>query len=188
MPDLIAKPALGHPPLTLAGTTLAEADWTPIHSIAAFPGREKALDQSLGTLGLGFPLPNRWVQQTLPDNKASDETGARMVWAGRDQAFLFGAVPPADLPAAVTDQSDGWVILTLTGPEARAVLFRLVPLDLRHLGPGDCARSALNHMPLLLIVEAADRFRLLTFRSMARTAWHELHEALVRIAARRDIA
>ncbi|MEF3048513.1 sarcosine oxidase subunit gamma [Pseudotabrizicola sp. L79] len=174
MPDLIAKPALGHAPLTHAATSLAEAEWTPVHSIAPFPGQEKALAKALKPLGLAFPAPNSW----------SEKAGARLVWAGRDLAFLIGAEPPAALPAAITDQSDAWVTLTLSGPQARAVLARLVPLDLRAAKAGQAARCGLNHLPLILICEGPDSFRLMTFRSMARTAWHELQDALIKIEAR----
>lgn len=174
MPDLIAKPALGHAPLTLAETTLAEAAWAPIHSISPFPGQEKTVAKALKAIGLSFPKPNTWAEKA----------GQRIVWTGRDQAFLIGAEVPPDLPAAITDQSDGWVTLTLSGPQARAVLSRLVPLDLRAMTSGDAARSALNHMPLILIVEGPDSFALMTFRSMARTAWHELSETLLKIEAR----
>lgn len=174
MPDLIAKPALGHAPLTLAETTLAEAAWTPIFSIQPSPGQEKAVSKALKPLGLTFPQANSW----------SAKAEAEIVWTGRDQAFLIGTAPPADLPAAVTDQSDGWVTLTLSGPQARATLARLLSLDLRAAKKGDAVRSALNHMPLILIVEEAESFRLLTFRSMARTAWHELEDALTKVAAR----
>lgn len=174
MPDLIAKPALGHAPLTLAATTLAEADWAPILSISPFPGQEKAVTKALKTIGLAFPKPNTWAEKGE----------ARIIWTGRDQAFLIGAEVPPDLPAAITDQSDGWVTLTLSGPQARAVLSRLVPLDLRAMSRGLAARSALNHMPLILTVQGPDSFTLMTFRSMARTAWHELSEALLKIEAR----
>ena len=174
MPDLIAKPALGHKPITRAGTTLAEADWTPIFSVSPFPGQEKKVSTALKPLGLGFPKPNSWTQK--------GET--RIVWTGRDQAFLFGATPPEDLPAAVSEQSDAWVNLTLSGPQARAVLSRLVSLDLSEAKSGQAARTALNHLPLILIIEGPESFRLLTFRSMARTAWHELDDALTKIEAR----
>lgn len=174
MPDLIAKPALGLAPITRAGTTLAEADWTAVFSLAPFPGQEKKLNAGLKPLGLSFPKPGTWAEKS----------GARIVWTGRDQAFLIGGPPPQGLPAAVTDQSDAWVTLTLSGPQARAALARLVPLDLRGATAGQVARTALNHLPLILITEAPDAYRLMTFRSMAQTAWHELDEALSRIEAR----
>lgn len=171
MPDLIAKPALGLPPLTHAGTTLMESALPQITAIAPFPGQTGAVGDALG---LAFPAPNRVTE-------AGD---ARLVWAGRDLAFLIGAAAPEGLPASVTDQSDGWVALTLSGARAVDVLARLVPLDLRGVQRGQVFRTALNHLPLVLMAEGEGAFTLLTFRSMARTAWHEISDAMEKVAAR----
>lgn len=171
MPDLIAKPALGHAPLTLAGTTLTEEPQARITAIAPFPGQTDAVARALG---MAFPAPGQVV-----------ESGGRsLVWAGRDIAFLIGDAPTVALAASVTDQSDAWVTLVLRGPQAVAALARLMSLDLRRVQAGQCFRTGLNHMPLVLIVEDADRFRLMTFRSMAQTAWHEVQDALEKVAAR----
>lgn len=174
MPDLIAKPSLGYAPLILAGTTLAENPQEQITAIAPYPGQHTALNRALKALKLSFPQANSF----------SESGTIRLAWSGRDQAFLIGATAPADLPAALTDQSDAWVSLHLSGPQAAATLARLVPLDLRGISRGQSLRSGLNHMPLLLMVEGPDHFTLMTYRSMARTAWHELHEAMTRIEAR----
>lgn len=174
MPDLIAKPALGRAPLTLGGTTLAEGALVQITAISPFPGDEAAVSEALNPLGLGFPAPNT----------AQSSGAAEIVWTGRDQAFLIGVDAPQGLQAAVTDQSDAWVTLRLGGPQARAVLARLVPLDLRDAARGQAFRSGLNHMPLILIVDAPDAYRLMTFRSMAQTAWHELAETMAMVDAR----
>lgn len=174
MPDLIAKPSLGYAPHTVAGTTLAESALTRITAIAPYPGQGAALTKGLKPLGLGFPAPNT----------AQTKGEAEIVWTGRDQAFLIGVAAPEGLAAAVTDQSDAWVTLTLIGPQARAVLARLVPLDLRAAAKGQAFRAGLNHMPLILIVDGPEAFRLMTFRSMAATAWHEVAEAMAMVAAR----
>ena len=171
MPDLIAKPALGFATVTLGRTTLAEGGLPQITAIAPYPGQAQAVGQALG---MDFPAPN-----------AATQTGAaRLVWVGREMAFLIGADAPANLPAAVTDQSDGWVTLTLSGDQAVDVLARLVPLDLRHMRCGQVVRSGLNHLPLIAIAETGGAFTLLTYRSMARTAWHEIEDAMVKVAAR----
>ena len=49
---------------------------------------------------------------------------AACVWTGRGQAFLIGAEPPDGLAgiAALTDQSDAWVVLRLAGPALEDVL------------------------------------------------------------------
>ena len=176
MPDLIAKPALDAAPLTRGKATLAPLDPGPIASIALFPGGEKAAAKGLKPLGLTFPGPGTWAAKAE----------ARIVWTGRGQAFLMGVPAPALEGAAVTDQSDGWAGFALTGPGAEAVLARLVALDLRASAfpAGRAARAALNHMSLVLLRTGPEAFELYTFRSMARSAWHELAEAMERLEAR----
>ena len=116
MPELIAKSALeGHAALTLGGVTLAEIAVGPITSIAVLAGQAKAVAKGLKPVGLAMPAPNGFAQKA----------GARIVWTGRDQAFLIGAEPPALEGAAVTDQSDGWAVLALSGVTAVDVLARL---------------------------------------------------------------
>ena len=176
MPDLIATPPLDHPPVTHGQATLAVTDLGRVTSIAPFPGQEAAVHAALSAVGLGFPAPNRVIAGA----------GSSMVWTGRAQAFLIGAeAPPLQGLAALTDQSDGWVAMTLAGPAAADVLMRLVPLDLRPAAfpPGQAARSGLNHMPLILWRDVTG-LTLLTFRSMARTAWHEVETAMQGVAAR----
>lgn len=181
MPELIAKPAYEAAPLHLAGLVLAVESTGPITMIAPYPGQEKPLAKLLKPLGLGFPAAG-----------ASAAKGdALLAWTGRGQAALIGVAPPGGLAevASVTDQSDGWVCLSLTGPLAGEALMRLVALDLRpgHFAAGRVARAALNHMPLILIARA-DGFLILTFRSMARTAWHELSGVLGHLDARARLA
>jgi heterotetrameric sarcosine oxidase gamma subunit len=169
---LIAKSALGEQAaITCAATTLAQMDVGPITSVAPFPNREAAVAKALG----GFPAPNRFVTAGA----------AQIVWSGRAQAFYIGAPCPdlGDL-AAVTDQTGGWVTLSLTGAAVADVLARYVPIDLRAMPVGGAVRSQLYHMPLLLTRQDAQVFYIMTFRSMARTAWHELELAMKTLAAR----
>ena len=184
MPDLIATPALDRAALTRAGTTLtltlAPTDPGPMTSIAPYPGQEAAVDAALSAIGLGFPAPNGVI----------NAPSACIVWTGRAQAFLIGAsAPPLAGLAAVTDQTDGWCAFALTGPAAADVLMRLVPLDLREAAfpAGSTARSGLNHMPLILW-RGAPGFVVMTFRSMAQSAWHELETAMDGVEARARLA
>lgn len=179
MPELIAKSSLsGFAPLTHLGTTLAEGDLGPVTSVAPFPGRLAQVNAALAPLGLTFPAPN-----TQSVNGA-----ARLVWTGRDQAFLIGVEAPAGLTdhAALTAQADGWAVLTISGPAAVDALMRPVPLDLRETAfpVGRTVRAPLNHMQAVLTRTGAQVFEVMVFRSMARTAWHELAEALEVLAAR----
>ncbi len=168
MADLIARTALaGQGPVTWGGLTLREVTWDRITSVAPFRGAD------VGAL-LDWPAPNRVVARD----------GGRIVWTGPGQAFLFGPVPEglAD-HAALTDQSDGWAGLALEGKGAAEVLARLVPLDLDTMGPGEASRTLLGHMNAL-IIRVGTGFEALVFRSMARTAWHDIEAAMRGVAAR----
>ena len=176
MPELIAKSALEGRSLTLGTVTLAEVEVGPITSVAVFPGGAKAVAKGLKTLGLTMPEPNTFTEKK----------GARIVWTGRDQAFLMGGAPPDLEGAALTDQSDGWAVLGLSGAAAVDVLARLVPVDLRLAAfpVGRAIRTQLNHMNVVILRVGDHAFEILVFRSMARTAWHELETTTHMVHAR----
>lgn len=182
MPELIAKDAYeGRAAVTKAGATLAPVAAGPVWSVALFPGGGAAVAGLLEPLGLAFPGPGQVVEQA----------GRRLVWTGRDQAFLFGDLPPGlDGAAAVTDQSGGWAGLSLTGPGAVAVLARLVAVDLRPAAfpVGRALRTGLNHMAAILRRSGEEAFEIWVFRSMERTAWHEMAEVLDHLEARAALA
>lgn len=182
MPELIAKTALGGPvPLLLAATELAEAPILSMTSVAPYPGRKKQVNAALMPLGVTFPAPN--------SHSAMGEV--RLIWTGRDQAFLIGAPAPEGLAehAALTDQSDCWARLTLSGPQAEATLARLVPIYLRAktFPIGSTTRAPLGHMSMILSRLADQGFEIMIFRSMARTAWHEIGDALEHLHARASV-
>jgi heterotetrameric sarcosine oxidase gamma subunit len=179
VPELIAKTALDGRSLTLDGVTLAERSVGTITSVAVLPGGAKAVAKGLKPLGLAMPAPNSFAEKK----------GVRIVWTGREQAFLIGAESPVLEGAAVTDQSDGWAVLALSGVAAVDVLARLVPLDLR-LGAfpvGSAVRSVLNHMNAVFLRTGDYAFEVMVFRSMARTAWHELETTMGVVAARAGV-
>lgn len=105
------------------------------------------------------------------------EGAVRLAFAGERQWFLFGA--PAELPknldaaSCATDQSDGWVGLTLEGAMAREVLCRLCPLDLHPdaFPAGSAARSPFEGMLALIACEdvSAGRYAVHFQRSSARS-------------------
>ena len=171
MPELIAKTALaGRAPVSHADTHLAEVSLGQITSIAAFSFQQDAVAKVLGQV---FPTANTHANG--------------LCWTGPDQAFLIGR-PAPDLGgiAATTDQSGGWAALRLSGVGAADVLMRLVPLDLRRMTSGQAARAPLGHMQMILMREEGS-FLILVFRSMARTAWAEIVDAIAMLAARKAL-
>ena len=181
VPDLIAKsPLAGHPPLTLGhGHAVGTAAAAP-HLRRALPRAGEGTGQ--GAQGAGPDLPGARTRSAVAE-------GARLVWTGRDQAFLIGADPaPLAAHAALTDQSDGWAGLaprraggrrTCSPGSSRSTSARRLPAG---RGP----RAAQPHVEPP-DAHRAGRFEILVFRSMARTAWHEVGDR-VRCTARRHRA
>ncbi|MGP1358577.1 sarcosine oxidase subunit gamma [Roseicyclus sp.] len=179
MADLIAKtPFAGLLPLRAGTVEATEARFEAITSVTPFRGRADAVSAALET-ATGLRLP--------PPNGTSVSGAARAVWTGMDQCFVLGPAPGALSGAAVTDQSDAWAAVLLSGPDAREVLARLVPVDLRPevFGVDAAARTLLGHMSCVLVRTGADDYLAMVFRSMAGTAAHELERALRMVAARR---
>jgi len=106
---------------------------------------------------------------------ASRETGNG--FAG----FLANEIGAA---AAVSDQSDGYAVLRLTGPRVRGTLAKILPVDLhaRAFKVGDVASTVAAHMGATLwrLEDAADGaavFDIAVFRSFAGDFWHALSES-----------
>lgn len=180
MVELIAtSPLDGMDALTIGSVTLREVDLGAMTSIAPFKGAMQAASEAMQTAhGVPFPKAGRIER--------SGEV--RAIWVGRDAAMLVGAKPGDTLRkhAALTDQSDAWAAVTLSGAAAEEVLARLVPLDLRlqHFGEACAARSLLGHMNAVIARSAPDTFFLLVFRSMAGTLLHDLKSAMESVASR----
>lgn len=179
MANLIEKSALtGLLPVTRGGLTLsARDDLAPITSIAPFAASGAQVATRLRKIGLDWPAPNQSVTGQ----------GAACLSAGRGQAFLLGrAAPDLGGLAAMTDQSDGWAVMTLSGPRCREALARLVAVDMRDatFPVGQVVRTGLGHMMAMLWRRAAETVDIFVFRSMAVTAVHEIDTAMKALAAR----
>ncbi len=162
-------------PLALGACRLSALPWTPITSVAPYPGGTAAAAALLGD----FPAPGG----VLPHG------AGRLVWAGRDMAFVFDAMyylETANNPKAIVhSQSDGWAGRFIANSAAPSIKLRGVGLALGALPAPGAARSVLNAVPLLLIKAGGDAFELWSFRSMAGTLRHELDAAMRAVAARR---
>jgi methylglutamate dehydrogenase subunit D len=85
--------------------------------------------------------------------------------------------------AAVTDQSDGYAVLRLSGPFVRAVLEKCVSIDLheRAFASGSVASTRCAHIGVILwrLDDNAGFpvFEMAVFRSFARSLWHFLEES-----------
>lgn len=157
-------------PLSAGGATLDVLAPAPLFSIAPFAGRTAEVAAALGAADL-----TTGAVVSLP--------AGRLIWTGLGQ-WMLQAQPPDLAGAAVTDQSDAFAGLRLTGPDAARGLARLVPIDLHPAAfpPGAAARTALGHM-MAILVAIPDGYEIFVMRSFARTAVHEVATALRSVAA-----
>lgn len=183
MADLTPRtPCAGLLPLRAGMARLIEVDAGCLTSLMPPPGQAAALDAALRAAhGLGWPEPGRAILGE----------GAAVIWTGLDQAMLMGPAPEATLSAhaALTDQSDAWAVVELSGEAGPEVLARLVPVDLRAQAfpVGAVARTLIGHMHAAILRTGPESLRLFAFRSMARTLVHEVHGAMEAVAARHGL-
>jgi sarcosine oxidase subunit gamma len=79
--------------------------------------------------------------------------------------------------ASVSDQSGGRTVLRLSGPRAREVLAKGLPIDLhpRAFGPGSAATSTISLMGVQLWqVDGAPTYDIALFRSLSASFWRWL--------------
>ncbi len=99
--------------------------------------------------------PSRWLAEAPNEMPSTFERNLREALAGL---------------ASVTSQSDGRSIIRISGPKARDVLAKGVPLDLdpRVFSPGDTAMTLVGHINVhLWQSDAAPTYDLAVFRSFA---------------------
>jgi sarcosine oxidase subunit gamma len=82
--------------------------------------------------------------------------------------------------AYLTDLSDSWAVLDIDGPDAIAALERLCPLDLAPTSFDDkrVARTAMEHLSVIIERPALQRFRLYSPRSSAHSFLHSVSVSL----------
>lgn len=147
-------------------------------TVMAYHGRRAELAARLQA-GYGLALPDGPCRTSSP--------GVAMIGLG-PRTWLFtraAGVPIAPElaevvgdTAAVTDQSDGYAMLRLSGPRLREVLAKGVSIDLHDevFVPGSAAATSCAHLGVILWrLEDADGhpvFELAVFRSFAHSLWH----------------
>ncbi|MEO0351598.1 MAG: sarcosine oxidase subunit gamma, partial [Cyanobacteria bacterium P01_A01_bin.15] len=141
MVKLIAKtPCEGLLPVTLGAIILSEVETGTITSVSPLKGQLKSVSDALKAAhGVSFPSPNR----------TSAKDSVRLIWSGRGQAMMLGAVPQIE-GAALTDQSDAWCCVAMEGAGVEDVLARVAPIDVRQMKRGHTARTLVQHVSVLL--------------------------------------
>lgn len=175
--------------------TSAFLNWTPIShpalnavpresltmaSLAPSAGKRAALCAALHN-AYGVELPKE------PGRRVEGET-ISFVWAGPNQWLAIAErAGDRDLErelksslaglASVVDQSDGRVVVRISGPRARDVLAKGVPIDLhpRTFRPGDVAITHASHIGIILwMLDDTPTYEAALFRSYAESFAHWL--------------
>lgn len=182
---LNSKPPLDGFILEADGARLREINGFSLVSIAAFHQGEGALKSAVkSTLGINLPMPGF-------SSRSEARPDMTLMSVGRDQWFvrflenerssvewIAGKVGHC---AAITDQSDSWVQIELSGFAARMSLERVLPVDTDPLAFPERAvsRTVLEHLSVIIIrqsndADGADCFLLLSPRSSAKSFLHAL--------------
>lgn len=166
---------------------LRAPDDLAIVSIALPLGQEAAAQRAIAA-AYGVALPE--IGQTALAGEGND---TRLLRLGSDLAFvLFScATPDAETRVAAllngaaytTDQSDVWCALVLSGPQSRAVLERICPLDLHDsaFGVGAVARTMMEHLGVIIIRTDPDSYLLLSASSSAQSFLHALETSVANV-------
>jgi sarcosine oxidase subunit gamma len=168
-----------------AGVTAEVRDGFGLATVLARKGASEVLSRRVHErFGLELPAGPR---RTSVAEIAFAGTGLG-AWLAMDErgGNEFAAKLARDLEgaASVSDQSDGYMLIRLSGPRAREALAKLLPIDLhpRAFKVGDVASTVAAHIGATLWRLADDRqsapvFEVIMFRSLARSFWHALAEA-----------
>lgn len=167
------------------GVVATERDGLGIAAVLLRRGRAEALGQRVRER-FGIELP-REPRRTTAGGIAFAGTGRGAWLATREHGGnAFAAMLKEALGdlASVSDQSDAYAVLRLTGPRVRETLAKIVPIDVhaRTFKVGTVAATVASHIGATLwrlddgtdgspIVEVA------VFRSLAGSFWHALSDS-----------
>jgi methylglutamate dehydrogenase subunit D len=175
--NLTARTPLNAARLEYPGITIEEVTNCAIVSIATPLQGETAINDALqSAYSVSLPTVGQSAKATI-DN-------AIVLALSQDQHFIVFDEPDGTPTAAVgarlgetayiVDQSDGWVIVRMTGGNCRAALERICPLDLNlaEFAPGAVARTVMEHLATIILCESRNSYLLLSPRSSAKSFLH----------------
>lgn len=176
MPSVCLKPSYPFDDVKFAveGVTISAPTGIALVSIATPPKNREELTKRIKT-AYGARVPK------VGDSSLSADGNARFLGLQHGQMLLvfdYGGDDAGDVVskklgdiAYYTTQSDGWVILRLTGPAVTAVLERICMLDVNSavFAIGNVTRTVMEHLGVVMLRESTDRFLLLSPRSSANS-------------------
>lgn len=176
-PPLTARSTLNGARHEFDGVTIAEVADRAIVSIATPHGGSEALSRAVNA---AYRIDCPGVGQST----LSKVGNTRFLCLQQDQIFaLFDHPGPGAIQviaehlggnAYLTDQSDSWVVLSVSGPNCRAALERICPIDLHPaaFADGSVARTVMEHIGAIIVREGPEGFLLISARSSAGSFLH----------------
>ena len=152
-----------------------------LRSVAHQPIVCVAAPQTLDTLPLPLPAPGK---ASMSDTHAA-------LWIAPDQIFVLSfdrsAAAHGDLTQKlvgagyIADQTDGWIVLDLSGPGSIPALERLCMVDISQdaFPVGSVARTAMEHMSAIVWRKDAQSYWLLSAKSSAESFIHAVETSLI---------
>ena len=194
LPSLTAQSALGGYNRNVDGTSLIEVTGLSMVSVAPLAGSQAAFQTAIAklfktdkndspepsaTMALDQSCKQRCTLMPSAQNQwflCFDDDGTNPIDAAR---ALLGKSLSKQM--AMTDQSDSWVILALSGPQSRQTLARICPIDCGVLAMpiGTTARTSMEHLGAIITrrPDEGDHqpcFWLLSARSSAASFLHAI--------------
>ena len=180
---LTARSPFGGVELEFDGVALREVTGMAILSIATPLGNDEALAKAVkSAYGIARPEVGHSV--------ASKADNTRFLGLAHDQMFLIfddpGGDPHSEVSekfsdsAYLTDQSDSWAMIRISGPKARTSLERICLIDLHPSAfpEGRVARTLMEHLGVIMLHEAPDTFLLMSARSYAGSFLHAVETSV----------
>lgn len=127
----------------------------------------------------------------------SNTDNARFLGLQQDQMFMLfdytgdravteisTKINPNEQLAYLSDQSDSWVTLRVSGSNCLAALERICPLDIHPdtFPVGSVARTSMEHMATIIVHESAGSYLLLSLRSFAHSFLHAVTTSIKNIS------
>ncbi|MFK7869372.1 MAG: sarcosine oxidase subunit gamma [Roseobacter sp.] len=176
--DAVKSEVIGH-------VTLTEVADLALASVAARLGSEQSCAEGLAALlGTAVPGPNAAV---LGTHYAA-------VWMAQDQWMLGASFESHEDIAAglkshfgptasITEQTDAWVTIDLTGENVVDLLERLCAAPARRMKAQGAQRTVIHQMGCFLVCGSDDGtfFRVIGPRSSAGSLWHALTQAALSV-------
>ncbi|MEM6891133.1 MAG: sarcosine oxidase subunit gamma [Pseudomonadota bacterium] len=187
MSDLKPLNALGgNAPKTeaIGAVTFTEVPELALASVAARRGaKEKCADLLAGLLGNAAPAPGHAVLAE-PFSAVWMAENQWMVGAHFDshEDIAFQLAKTFGPYASITEQSDGWVTIDVSGDGTVDLLERLSAARVRRMKAGMAHRTSIHQMSCFLLCGAPGAFyRVLGPRSSVGSLWHALCQAALSV-------